>query len=492
MIRKLEKKYIELPAQLRASFWFLVCSFLQKGITTITTPIFTRLLTTVEYGNYSVFNSWLSIVTIFVTLHLYSGIFSSGLVKFSEERSIFASSMQGLNLTLSVGWTVVYVLFRSYWNRLLNLTTVQMLAMLAMIWASSAFSFWAAEQRVDYKYRNLVLVTLLVSFFKPVVGIVFVILADDKVTARILGLTLVEIIGYTVLFISQMSKGHVFCSKKYWKYALRFGLPLVPHYLSQTVLNSADRIMILNMVGAGQAGIYSIAYSISQIMKLFNSSLSNTIGPWMYQKIKEKDLKPIGGITYLALGVVAVMNLLLIALAPELVALFAPKAYHEAIWVVPPVAMSVYLIFMYDFFSRFEVYYEKTVFMMVASILGAALNIALNYIFIKMFGYMAAGYTTLFCYGIYVICHYLAMRRICNDYLAGANAFEANKIVALSLSFFALGFLMMCTYKAPLIRYSLLIIGLSFGFIKRAYLKTQIMKILKVRKRQSTPGGKTI
>ena len=42
----------------------------------ITTPIFTRLLTTQEYGEFNVFNSWLSIVTVFVTLNLYNGVFT--------------------------------------------------------------------------------------------------------------------------------------------------------------------------------------------------------------------------------------------------------------------------------------------------------------------------------------------------------------------------------------------------------------------------------
>jgi len=485
MIQKLRKKYTDLPIQLRASFWFLICSFLQKGISTITTPIFTRLMTTAEYGMYNVFCSWLSIVMIFVTLNLFAAIFGAGLIKFNEERALFASSLQGLNLILCAGWTVVYLLFRTNWNQLLSLTTVQMLAMLVMIWASAAFSYWAAEQRVEYKYRKLVLVTLLVSFLKPAVGIVFVMFADDKVTARILGLALVEIIGYTGLFIAQMHRGHVFYSKKYWKYALRFGLPLLPHYLSQTVLNSSDRIMISEMVGASQAGIYSIAYSISQIMKLFNTSLTNTIGPWIYQKIRDKDLKPIGGVTYLGLIVIAAVNLLLITLSPEVVSLFAPKEYHEAIWIIPPVAMSTYLILLYDFFSRFEVYYEKPAFMMYASIVGAVLNIVLNYIFIPIFGYMAAGYTTLICYGIYVICHYMAMRKICKDYLDGENAYEVKKIIMLSLVFFAFGFLLMLTYKLPVLRYCFVTAGLAGCFVKRAYLKTQVMKILNVRKKKT-------
>lgn len=86
MIRDYLKKYKNLPVQVRASFWFLICSFLQKGISMITTPIFTRLLSTSEYGQFSVFNSWLGICTVIVSLQLYAGVYTSGLVKFEDEK----------------------------------------------------------------------------------------------------------------------------------------------------------------------------------------------------------------------------------------------------------------------------------------------------------------------------------------------------------------------------------------------------------------------
>ena len=65
---KIKEKYESLPVQVRASFWFLICSFLQKGISMITTPIFTRIMSTSDYGQYGVFNSWYGIITIIVAL----------------------------------------------------------------------------------------------------------------------------------------------------------------------------------------------------------------------------------------------------------------------------------------------------------------------------------------------------------------------------------------------------------------------------------------
>ena len=92
------KKYRSLPVQAKASIWFLICAFLQKGISVLTTPIFTRLLTAAEYGQFNVFNSWLSILQIFISLNLSFGVYAQGLVKFSEDRYVFSSSMQGLSL----------------------------------------------------------------------------------------------------------------------------------------------------------------------------------------------------------------------------------------------------------------------------------------------------------------------------------------------------------------------------------------------------------
>ncbi|BCI61239.1 hypothetical protein C12CBH8_18780 [Solibaculum mannosilyticum] len=448
----------------------------------LTTPIFTRLLSTAEYGQYNVFNSWLSIVTIFVSLDLAAGVYTQGLIKFETERKVYSSSLQGLTTTLCLFWTVIYLLFRNFWNDLFSLTTVQMLAMLVMIWATAVFRFWAGEQRVLYRYKALVFVTLGVSFAKPVIGIVFVVLAEDKVTARILGLALVELIGYAGFFFVQMWRGKKFYSAKFWKHALLFNLPLIPHYLSQVVLSSADRIMIKDMVGDSQAGIYSLAYAVSSIMALFNSSLSQTISPWVYRKIKEKKIKDIPSVAYISLALIAGVNLLLIALAPEAVAIFAPRSYHEAIWVIPPVAMSVYFMYSYDLFAKFAFYYEKTNFIMLASIIGAALNVVLNFICIGIWGYVAAGYTTLVCYIVYCIGHYIFMNKTCDKYCDGVRPYQLKKILFITIPFLAMGFLLLLTYNYAILRYGLIAVAAVFAFVKRKQLVGLVKKVMAVKK----------
>ena len=67
-------KYRSLSVQAKAALWFTICSFLQKGISFITVPIFTRLMSTEEYGTYTVYLSWLQILTILTSLYLFNGV----------------------------------------------------------------------------------------------------------------------------------------------------------------------------------------------------------------------------------------------------------------------------------------------------------------------------------------------------------------------------------------------------------------------------------
>lgn len=480
MIRKLLDRYNLLPLKVKATLWFFVCSVLQRGISMITTPIFTRLLTTAEYGQFSVFNSWLSIVQVIVTLRLSAGVYTMGIVKFKEEEKIYTSSLQGLNLVLCLTWTAVYLLFHNFWNSLFSLTTVQMLAMLAMIWSASAFNFWMTTQRNRFRYHKLVLITLIVSILKPVVGIVFVVNAQDKVTARIVGLALVEVMAYSGLFFVQMMQGKKFFSAKYWKYAVLFNLPLVPHYLAGTVLSSADRVMIQKMVGVSEAGVYSLAYSVSQIMLMVNDSLNKTMSPWLYQKIREKRYGEISQVVYTSLILIAAANLALIAVAPEIIYIFAPAEYRDAIYVIPPVAMGVFASYLYLCFAPFEFYFEKRGWTTIGTFVSAVLNIILNHFFIRLFGYQAAGYTTLACYLINAAMHYYFMRKVCRAYLDDIKPYDPKKLILITGIFMAAGFIYLPAYSNVPARYGLTVILLAVLMTKRNKILT-VMKELFLR-----------
>lgn len=448
------KKYREIPVQVKASLYFFICMILQKGISIITVPIFTRLLTPVQYGKFNIFSSWMGIISVFVTLRLAYGIYGQGLVKFEKNRKEFTSAIQGLMTSLVIVSFALYFLMHKRINKLLNLNIYEMISMFVIIWATTIYEFWAGEEKVNFRYKKLVVLSLTVSILQPLCGIVAVFISKNKVNARIISIAIINFIMFAGLFFSKMKNNRIFYSKNIWIYSLKFSLPLIPHYLSQTVLNTADRIMIGKFVGDKQAGIYSLAYSLALMSTLFNGAIMETMSPWMYLKIQEKKIKDIENIAYLSLILVGIINLLLIAIAPEIIKFFAPPEYYQAVLIVPPISMSVIFLFSYDLFAKYEFYYEKTFFIMIASISGAILNIILNYIFIRKYGYLAASYTTLVCFILYALGHYLFMNRICKNNLNGIKPYNIRILLIIYSIFILMGFCLMATYVDNRIRYT--------------------------------------
>ncbi|WP_026765896.1 lipopolysaccharide biosynthesis protein [Selenomonas ruminantium] len=482
MIKKCCSRYKQLPIPVKASLWFVICAILQKGIGTITTPIFTRIMTPNEFGQFNVFTSWQGIISVFVTMNLYGGVFAQGVVKFAKERAVFVSTLQGLCLALCVLWSVIYLLAESFWNQIFGLTTVQMMSMLLIIWLSAVWGFWSMTQRVDFLYRKVVKISLIMSILTPALGIFMVLNADDKVTARILSMVIVQLLLYTGLFLKQMHQGKTFCSKRYWRYALAFNIPLIPHYLSGVVLSSSDRIMIQQMVGAAEAGIYSLGCSVALVMSLFNSSLLQTLEPWLYRKISEGKILDIPPVAYTSFVLIAGLNIILIAFAPELVAIFAPPAYYEAIWIIPPVTIGVYFTFTYSFFATFEFYFEKTRFIAIATVAGAVVNLGLNYLLIPYFGYVTAGYTTMICYIIYAVSHYIFMQRVVREKFASVKIYNLPTIAGITIFFMVMAAIFAFTYEKMIVRYSFLLIILAFCYIKRQLVIDKVHVILLARK----------
>lgn len=475
-------KYRGLSVQVKAGFWFLVCAVLQRSIAIITTPIFSRMLTTDEYGQYSVFVSWMGILTCFVTMYIFSGIYPQAIVKFSDERNRYSSSMQGLTMVLVIFWLGIYLVGVGFWNSVFSLTTSQMVAMFVVMWANAIFGFWSAEQRVEYKYRALVIITLIEAILQPVLCVVLILHTSNKVDGLVWGIAIATFFSYSALFVQQMLKGHTFFSKDIWGYALKLAIPLIPHYISGVILNNSDRIMIQKIVGDGPAGIYGLAYTISMCGVLINQAVLQTMVPWIFQKIKGREFEEIHKVAYPALGAVAGVNLLVVLFTPEIIRIFAPPSYYDAIWVMPPIALSVFFMFMYNLFSTFEFYYEKSTYVSAATVFGAVLNIVLNIVFIRLYGYYAAGYTTLFCYMVFALGHYYFMRRICKKEINNVRVYNPKILVLMSVVFLACGFGLMATYRLNYLRYAVAAVLFIVAIIKHKTIYRYILTIIGSKK----------
>lgn len=462
----------------KAAFWFTVCSIINKCIQIITVPIFARILSTEEYGQYSIFISWQSILLIISSLNIHSNVFNNGMIKYKDEQKHFLSSMQGLTTVVTIIMLAVFLLFYDGVVAYVGLPGPIIALLLVEIMLTSGYELWAAKQRFDFKYKWIVISTIVLVMLNPIIGLVFVTFSEEKGYARIISVLVVQILIYGIIYIYNIKESKAIFRKEWWLYALGLALPLIPHYLSQTLLNQMDRIMISNMCGNDMAGIYSVAYSGAMILQIVGKSIQSSYTPWIYRRMEEKQTKDIARVANGLIILVGVLNFLLICFAPEVIAILAGEKYKEAIYVIPPVACSAYLIFLYSMFCVIEFYYEMTKPMMIASVMGAGINYLTNRLMIPVFGYYAAGYTTLFCYLLFTVFHYFIMQKALKKNNQEA-VYDKKAILIISVFMLLFGNFMSVLYDKLLWRYGLLLLFMIIGIINWKRIKSMCFAVLK-------------
>ena len=87
-MEQLKRKYQSMSVEARAALWFALCNFVNKGVAMIVVPLYTRLLTTEEYGTYTVFQSWLNLFVILATLEISRGHYKVGITKYEEDAAL--------------------------------------------------------------------------------------------------------------------------------------------------------------------------------------------------------------------------------------------------------------------------------------------------------------------------------------------------------------------------------------------------------------------
>lgn len=469
----LKTKYLNLSIGLRAALWFTICNLLQKGISMITMPIFTRLLTTEQYGFFTIYQSWYSIISIIVTLNLAGSLINNGMVKYENKRNEFISSMQGLSTVVTIVFFIVYICAKDFWNNCFGLTTIFMLVMFLQLLFEPAYLFWSQRQRYEYKYKSLVAITLLVSVSSPIIGVIAVISTSYKSEARIISFALVQACVGLIFYIIQGYRGKKFFNKEYWKFALSFNLPLIPHYLSQIVLGQSDRIMISKLVGNSEAAIYGVAYTLASVLTLFINALNSSFIPYIYENMKSGNYQKIKDRSNTLCFFMTVVICVFMLFGPEAIAVFSTEDYMQAKWIFPPVVASVFFTYIYTLYINIEFYFEKTQYVMYVSVIGALLNIVLNYIFIKKYGFVAAGYTTVFCYLLFALGHYFLHRGILKKQNIKTGVFDSKKILIYSVIVLIFMIFSVFLYTNNIVRYVFIgVIILAAIILNKKIIKT--------------------
>lgn len=483
IIQKL-KNFQNASDGVKASVVYTLSSLFTRGLAIITVPIFTRLMSSAEIGVVNLYNSWFSMISVVTTLSLASGGFQLAMKEFRNERNEYVSSVLTLTSAMALLTALLYVINPDFWNNITGLSTGLMLLMIAELLFSPAQSFWLARQRYEYKYKAVAAITFLSALGASLLSVAAVVWGsrtgrENLGTIRLYANYFVLLSVAAVIWVSIYLKGKTIYNKKYWVFSLSLSIPMIGNAIASQILSVSDRTMISKMVDNSAVGIYSTLYTVSSLSLIVWQAINASFVPFLFENIdKTEKADAIKKLASQLLTAFAVVAFLLTVMAPEIVAILATEEYYEAIYIMPPICAGVFLISLSNMYTNVLIYHKKTNFIMISSMVAAGVNVILNFIGIRMFGYMAAAYTTLIAYIILAIMQGIVSSRVHKRVVGDKKAEVYNTKY---VYFLAAGTIVVCTmcislYRYTLIRYGVIISLCFVGFFKRKEIMSVFTK----------------
>lgn len=440
----------------KAGIFYIISQLFVRGITFLMTPVFTRLLSQEQFNQYKLFESWLLIFLPVMSLCLWRSV-ERAKYDVKDRFHEFVSSVHTLSYLSITAFFVLFLIFRDPLQQFCRMTDFMMIIAFLYTYAHTSIYYFQRREKQMMRYRASTLFTAITVIPATLISVLAVILGkscgygDCLVEFRIAGYYIPMIIGGFVVAVLMAVQGRKIIHPGYWKYALRFSIPLIPEVLSIQIMNQADKLMVTSMVGDISGSIFSLATTVSYIIWILEDSVWNAWLPWMYEKISIGEGKDIPHYWSILMHGFGVISWGLVLFAPEIILILGGSKYKAAIYLIAPMVTGTLFRFYSYSYTAIQNFYKKTTFVAVSTVSVMILNVFLNYICILLFGYRAAAYTTAFSY-LVLMC----MQAIMEKRLTGEQLIPLVKTLRISCSYFLLCTATMLLFRAPaLVRYAI-------------------------------------
>ena len=240
----------------------------------------------------------------------------------------------------------------------------------------------------------------LAKFYNPEVGVGYMFLAGLLANLVSLLFLAKEFIGVQYVF-----------DKELWKQMLKYAWPLLILGFAGMINETFDRIILILLlpedVAPTQLGIYGACYRIAMFMTIFTTAFKYAAEPFFFNNAKHEDSKKLNAMVmkyyvlfclFLFLG--TMMNLPWLKYAVS-------EKFRDGLEVVPILLLANLCVGVYWNLSIWFKLTGQTKFGAMITIMGAVITLAINFIGIPKFGYIACAWATLASYGAMMVASYV-------------------------------------------------------------------------------------
>ena len=147
---------------LSAGIGYTIGNILIKGINFLSIPLFSRLLTTEEFGVYNTFLAYDAILCIIISFALYMSL-RSAKVEFKEKIDEYTSSITLIYFVISGILLLIIFLFGKYISALLDFSPLILILLVMYSFGSGIITLYNQKNWIKYNYKEYLVIACINS-----------------------------------------------------------------------------------------------------------------------------------------------------------------------------------------------------------------------------------------------------------------------------------------------------------------------------------------
>jgi len=369
-----------------------------KILTFLLIPLYTKYLTTSEYGIYDLYVTTVSLLVPILSVCVLDAVLRFSLDKNSNKSDIFTVGFR--NMVKSIVFFFILILINYVFNIFpqLNEYPIYLLLYFAgerfyIYFSNIAKGLDKVKEYAICGFINCIMTLLLNILFLTVfhLGINGYFIANI-LAFFIAGLYLlfkVKIWKYLKLHLNNKNQKHIM---------INYSKHLVFNSISWWINNSLDRYIIIWLLGTSENGIYSVAYKIPTIINVVQAIFNQA---WTLSAVKEFDDKKgdFYSNTYKAYNLVLAFACSILIIFDQLIAkLIYSNDFYIAWKYVPFLLISAMFAALNAFLDSIFAANMDSKQVAKATIMGAIINAVLNIVLIHFIGTVGAAIATMVSY----------------------------------------------------------------------------------------------
>ena len=388
----MESKYKYLA---KNTLLFLIASFIPKVLSFLMVPLYTRVLSTSDYGTADLLINTAQLLMPLLTIQIQDAVLRFSMDKDYKQEEVFsiAARIVSIGTLLLIAGLCILKVFH-----ILNWPNAYFIYLIVYFFVGSISNVLSYFGRAIDKIGILTFSSILSTFVSVGLNILFLV----PLKWGLYGYLLANTIGLGVFDFFTFIKAKMYkyinfrsISKEVQKEMIYFSISMIVSALSWWINNASDKYILTFFSGLSVVGIYSAASKIPTILTTFGSVISKAFSISAIKDFDENDKDGFLGNSYMAISYGMTLGCSLLMLVNLLISrILYSEAFFSAWMYVPPLLISVLMNQLSLSCENFFIAIKKTKLISITALGAAGINTALNFALIPHFSAYGAAIAT--------------------------------------------------------------------------------------------------